>query len=125
MNSHLCGFTTMDVGSLPAGERRSPVGQDRDRAGIGRVDVEPQALALGDVGDRRDRIDRGGGRRPDRGDDGDRRQARGPVGRDRGGERVGPHLEALVHRDPRPHDARPRPSVMHALSIELCASAEA
>ena len=56
------------VGSLPAGEVVAQLRTDRRRAGIGRVDVEPDALARGCVGDRGHRIDRarGGGSRPSR-----------------------------------------------------------
>src|SRR5439155_371447 len=83
------------VASVPAGERCPEVGVDRDGSGVGRVDVEPQALAGGDVGNRRDRVHRGGRGRPDGGHDRDRGATGGPVFADRSGEGVGPQLEAL------------------------------
>ena len=57
------------VGPLPAGEGCAQLRAHRRRPGIRRVDVEPHALRLRPVRDRRYRIDRRRRRRADRGDD--------------------------------------------------------
>ena len=95
------------IGTLPARERRSPLGQHRHDARIGRVDVQPQPLALRDVGEGRDRIDRGRRGRAEGRHDRDRPVAGGPVGGDGRLERLGAHLEALVR--PAPGRARHAP----------------
>ena len=75
------------VGALPAGEASPQLRADRGRAGVGGVDVEPDARPLARVGDRRHGIDRARRRRPDRRDD--RARAREV-------ERVRPEAERVV-----------------------------
>ncbi len=97
VNSHLCGLMTIESArSQPAnGARRS--GSRATTPAYAAVDVQPQTLALGDVGDRGDGVDGGARRRPDGRHDRDRAATRGPVGGDRGDERIGAHLVVVVH----------------------------
>ena len=62
---------------------------------------------------------------PDRRDDRDRQAAGGAVRGDRRVERVAAGARTRSLAGIRTRAARPRPSVMHAFSIELWASAEA
>ena len=54
------------VGSLPAREERAELRADRRSAGVGRIDVQPDAGRLARVGDRGNRVDRRRAGRPDR-----------------------------------------------------------
>ena len=60
------------VDPLDVLERPAVLGADHRGAGVRGVDVEPGAVSLAGVGDRRDRVDRRRGRRADRRDDGAR-----------------------------------------------------
>ena len=73
--------------------------QGRD-PGVGRVDVQPQALVRAEAGDGVDRVDAGGRGGAHRGDHRQRGHAARAVGRDRLPQRVGPHAELRVRRDP-------------------------
>ena len=87
------------VGAFERGHAsREPLGEPGS-AGIGGVDVQPEALALGEVGKVGDRVDRAGVRRAGGTDDRERDAARGPVGRDRLRDRSGLEPEPLVGRD--------------------------
>ena len=77
------------VGTLDPLERPAVLGADHRGAGVGRVDVQPDAVLLARVSNRRDGVDRGGRRGADR------RDHRARVGQV---ERVGPEPERLVGR---------------------------
>ena len=55
----LVGVDDDRVGALPAGEQATLLRQECHGPAVGGVDVQPQATRGGDVGDRRNRIDRG------------------------------------------------------------------
>ena len=99
------------VGSL---EARHPLGVARGEAGgapVGGIDVQPDTLAVGDVGQARRVVDRAGVRRPGDGGDRERRVPGGPVAGDRLGDRPGLQAEALVAVD---HDQRVVGEAEHA-----------
>ena len=87
------------VGALPAGEQVPQLGQHGRRAAVRRVHVQPEPLAVADVGDGGDRVDAGRGGRAHGGDHRERRHAGGTVFRDRGCKRFGPHRELLIGLD--------------------------
>ena len=121
----LVGVDDDRVGPLPAGERLAQPGIDRDGAGVRGVDVEPQALAL-----RRCRR----WRRPDRprSTTSSRPSRRSRSGGGRPRDRAAIAASSASGRSSkrsfvgiRTSDARPRPRVMHAFSIEEWASSDA
>ena len=69
----------------------------RGRDAVRAVDVEPDAALLADVGERVDRVDRAGQRRPGGGDDGDGRDTRRAVCVDRGVDRIRAEPPRVVH----------------------------
>ena len=87
-NSHLWGFIDERVRPLAAVEDEAALGQDRGRPAVGGVDVEPEPLALADVGDGGNRVDARGRGRADGGHHREGRPARGPVLGDGPGEGV-------------------------------------
>ena len=72
---------------------------DGGRSSVRGVDMHPKVLAAGDGADGRQRIDRGGGGRPQRGHNCARQRARGPIAGDRRFERVGFHPIRIVRWD--------------------------
>jgi hypothetical protein len=80
-------------------ERGESRGQPR-RAAVRRVDVEPDAFGLGEVGEVAERVDRSRVRRAGGADDGEGRPARRAVGRDGHRDGLGLEAEAFVGRDP-------------------------
>lgn len=93
------GVQREGVGALhPRVARRLLRREDPERA-VRAIDVQPQALALADIGDLGERIDgaRAGGARARR--DAERQIAGPPVGGDRFGERADVHPECIVDAD--------------------------
>ena len=84
---------------LPAGERLASLREEGHRTGVGRVDMEPDALGCGDLGDLGDRIHRGRGRRPEGGHDRDRQATRGSILGDRRSQEVRTEPGVVVGRD--------------------------
>ncbi|XXZ22319.1 hypothetical protein WME92_01400 [Sorangium sp. So ce307] len=87
------------VGALDPPHRRAPPLGEREEAAVRRVDVQPEALGLGEVGEGGQIVHGAGARRARRGDEQEGREAARPVARHRLRRRVGPHAEAPVHRD--------------------------
>ena len=84
------------------GQRQSMELLGRSQGGqpsVGAIDVQPQTLAPGEVGDLRQGIDRAGDDAAGAGHDGDRRVSSFAVGGNSGLERIRPHPECVVDRD--------------------------
>ena len=120
------------AGSAPASRPASTPSHIHRHSG--RIIAEPAIAAstcsqspcrARDVGDRRDRVDGGGGRRAGRGDDGARAAARGEVGRDhRRRARPAASRSAASCGTSRTF-SRPKPASSAAFSTELWLCAEA
>ena len=87
------------IGPFPAAEQRPQLRNDRGRAAVRGVHVQPQAVLEAEIGNRADRIDRGRGGRAGGGDDAEGKAALGPIlgeavsegGREHPVTRVGRH----------------------------------
>ena len=75
---HLVGVADDAVGLLDAGEQVAMPRAERQRAAVGRIDVQPDFVPAADVGDVGERIERADRRRARGGRDGDHRHAARP-----------------------------------------------
>ena len=87
------------IGPFDAREQRPEVVGQHGRPPVRRVDVEPQAFVLADVGELIERVDRSRGHRPRCADQRDGQTSGAPVGPDGLAELVGPHPEVLTDLD--------------------------
>ena len=90
------------IGALDAGEDLAAARGKHEEAAVGAVDVEPQALARGEVGERRQRVDGAGVHRAGGGDQHERLQPAGTVLADRRLDHLRRQPEARVAWQ-RPH----------------------
>ncbi len=112
------------IGALQVRDPPRVTGGQPRRAAVGRVDVEPQVLGRGDVGQLPGGVDRPGVGRADDAGDRERRQSGGPISCDRLGDGRAAQPEPLVGRDDRPASrAGSRAGRAHA-PIEKCVWSE-
>ena len=97
--SPLCGSRTTESARSMPGHRRPPPLRQEEEPAVGRVDVEPEPLARGEVRERAEVVDGPRVRRPGVPADEEGREARGAVRRDPLGEEVDADPEPLVGRD--------------------------
>ena len=122
--SHLCASSVTESARSSPGEQRPGRCGRRRRQPVGAIDVKPDAVALADVGDRGDRVDRAGQRRAAVGDHGDRDQAGVDVRR-RSPARARRRASAAARRSrSRATKAEPIPAASTARTIEWWASSE-
>ena len=95
----LVGIERHRVGAIDPGERGAAAIGEREEAAVGRVDVEPEPLARGDVGEGRQIVDRAGAGGARARHEQERREARGAIAKDGGLDRRGDHAEAIVGGD--------------------------
>ena len=112
------------VGPLDAGLQRPQFGDDGADAGVGGVDVQPDAVLLADRAELGERVDRGRRRRPDRG--ADQHRACSPRATSRSSRAAS--AAGRMARSPSTSTMRtasvPSPAMRTAFSIEECVSAD-
>ncbi len=91
------------IGAIEVGHARGVAGRQSGGTSVRGVDVEPQVLGRGHVGQLADDVDRAGVGRPGHAGDRERDEARRPVGGDGGGDRRAAQPEPIVRRE---HDQR-------------------
>ena len=84
------------VGALDAGHGGATALGEQEEAAVGRVDVQPEPLGGGEVGEGAQVVDRAGVHRARGADHQERREAGGAIGGDRGPQRFERQPEALV-----------------------------
>ncbi len=92
----LVGVDRDRIGALQVRHPGRVAGRQADRAAVGGVDVEPQAVVLGKVGQVCCPVHRPGVRRAGHGADRERPQATGPIRLDRRGDRRAAQAERIV-----------------------------
>ncbi len=99
VNSHLCGLTTIEFGSLGTVEHPAQLRCDSRRTAIRGVDMQPEPVLLAERGDCGHGVDTGGGCGPNRGDNREGPKPRGDILVHCLPERDRIHAEALVDGD--------------------------
>ena len=100
--------------SVATGEDVAQLGEDPGGTGVRRVYVEPEPLSLANVGDRRNRIDRGRGRRAYGCDHGQRKYSRPAISFHCRRQCPGVHAESIICRN-LPESAQPEAERHHRL----------
>ena len=106
------------VGTLGPAEPRTPALRQLEESAVGGVDVEPETLALRDVGDLGERIDRAGVRRARRPD----HEERTPPGRAIGARTMRPSSSGSIRSSASDGTIRsasgPKPAIIAAFVLD-------